>query len=156
MRRISLVVSELTPRPLEVLLNADPLAFTPAVQCRNLPNLYPCLAMERSPPAMSPVPEPRCRPVGHVSLPAGMQTLLVQRLQAHLQRSHRYPLTPEQAIAGVLDSRHVPVVSVLFVAADCERVGGAWPYELSLVLVAAQYGCLLRNRSPVGGHRGSG
>ena len=36
-------------------------------------------------------------------------------------------------------------MSVLFIAAYCERVGGAWPYELSLVLVAAPYGCLLRN-----------
>src|ERR671936_636078 len=33
-RRISLVVSELMPRPLEVLLNADLLACTPAVQYR--------------------------------------------------------------------------------------------------------------------------
>ena len=37
-------------------------------------------------------------------------------------------------------------------ATYCERAGGAWPYELSLVLVAAQYSHLLRNRAPGGGH----
>ena len=30
----------------------------------------------------------------------------------------------------------------MFLSTDCERAGGAWPYELSLELVAAQYGPL--------------
>src|SRR5205823_13523459 len=111
------------PRPLEVLRNADPLAFTPAVQCRNLPNLYPCLAMERTPAPMSSVPEPGRRSLGDVPLPAGMQTLLVQRLQAYLQRPHPYPAPPEQAVVRILDSGHLPVVPVVFVATYCPRVG---------------------------------
>src|SRR5262245_50493320 len=74
---IILVVSELMPRPLEVLLNADPFTFTPAVQCGNLPNLYPCLAVERSSPAVSPVSEPRRGCLGYISLPSRLQTLLV-------------------------------------------------------------------------------
>src|SRR4029453_14902458 len=57
-RRLSLVVSEPMLRPLEVLLNADPLTFTPAVQCGNLSHLYPCLALERSAPPRSAVSEP--------------------------------------------------------------------------------------------------
>ena len=47
-------------------------------------------------------------------------------------------LAPEQAVAAVLDSRHLSVVPVVFVAAHCPRVGGPYPDQLSLVLVAAQ------------------
>jgi hypothetical protein len=36
---------------------------------------YPCLAMERSPTAMSPLLQPRRRPVGLLPRQAGMQTL---------------------------------------------------------------------------------
>src|SRR5262245_30827966 len=57
---------------------------------------------------------------------------------------------------GCLDSRDVSVVPVVFLATYCAGAGGAWPDELSLVLVAAQYRHLLRNRSPGGGHSGSG
>src|ERR1043165_1311280 len=101
--RISLVVSEPMPRPLEVVRHADPLAFTPAVQSRNLPNLHPCLAMERSPTAMPPPPRPRRRRVGHIPLPPGMQPLLVQRLPAHLQRSDSSAAPPEQTAPAILD-----------------------------------------------------
>ena len=59
------------------------------------------------------------------------------RLQAHLQRPHRDPLAPEQEAAVVLDPRHLPVVPVVLVATDCSGVRGPYPYELSLVLVAA-------------------
>src|SRR5438309_11407226 len=90
---------------------------------RNLPNLYPCLAMERSPTAMSPLPQPRRRPLGHVPLPAGLQTLLVQRLQAHLQRSDQYAAPSEQTVAGVLDPRDLSAVPLVFVAAYRQRAG---------------------------------
>jgi hypothetical protein len=43
----------------------------------------------------------------------------------------------------VLDSGHLPVVLVVFVAPHCEGVGGSEPDELSLVLMAAEYGCVL-------------
>jgi Oxidoreductase family, NAD-binding Rossmann fold len=68
-RRISLVVSAPMSRPLEVFLNADPLACPPAVQCRNLPSVYPYAAVERSSAPMSPMPEPGRRSLGDVPLP---------------------------------------------------------------------------------------
>ena len=47
-----------------------------------------------------PLQCPRCQsqdvdPWGQYHLPARVQTLLVQRLQAHLQRPHQYPAPPE-------------------------------------------------------------
>src|SRR5262249_9177271 len=66
------------------------------------------------------------------------------------------PLAPKQEAAVVLDTRHLPVVPVVLVATDCSGVRGPYPDELLLVLVAAEYGRVLRNRSPAGRHRGSG
>src|SRR5947209_8565130 len=142
-------------RQLEVLLNADPLALTPAVQCRNLSNLYPCLAMERSPTAVSPLPQSRCRSLGQLPRPAGMQTLLVQRLQAHLQRSDSYPAPSKQAVAAALDAGDVSAVSGVLVSAYCQGGGGAYPDQLSVVLVAAECRPVLRDAAPIGRHGGS-
>ena len=72
---------------------------------------------------VSPVPEPGHRSVGAVPLPPRVQTLLVQRLPAYLQRPHQHPPPPEQAVIRVLDSGHLPVVPVVFVATYCQRVG---------------------------------
>src|SRR5262249_32180053 len=52
--------------------------------------------------------------------------------------THEHPAPPEQAVAGVLDSGHLPVVPVMFVAAQCQGVRGPQPDQLSVVLVAAQ------------------
>src|SRR5215470_14347054 len=128
----------------------------PPLQRRPVSGLHAYAAMERSAPPVSPVPEPGRRSLGAVPLPPRLQTLLVSRLPAHLQRSHRDPLAPEQEAAVVLDTRHLPGVPIVLVATDCSGVRGPYPDELSLALVAAEYGRLLRNRSPAGRHRGSG
>src|SRR5262245_61952816 len=112
--------------------------------------------MERSSPPVSPVPEPRRRPVGHVLLPARMPTLLVPRLSAHLQRPHPHAAGPEQAVAGTLDSRHLLVVPIVFIASHRQRTRRLYPYELSLVLVATQCRAVLRDASPTGRDGGSG
>src|SRR5712692_8623887 len=117
-----------------------------------MPHLYPYAPMERSPATMSPVSQPRRRSVGQVPLPTGMQTLLVQRLQAHLQRPHRHPTPPEQAVAAALDSSDLSALSRLFVSAYREGGGGPYPYQLSLVLVAAECCAVLRDASPTGRH----
>ena len=95
-----------------------------------------------------PLQCPRCQsqdvdPWGAVPLPPRVQTLLVQRLPAHLQRPHQYPAPPEQAVAAILDSGHLSVVSLVLVSAHCQRAGGPCPDQLSLVLVATQRGPLL-------------
>ena len=54
---------------LHQLFNAEP-----------VPRLHPYAAVERSPTAVSPVPEPGHRSVGELPLPPWVQTLLVQRL----------------------------------------------------------------------------
>src|SRR5712691_7293288 len=94
--------------------------------------------MERAAPPLSPVPEPGRRSVGQLPLPTGVQTLLVQRLQAHLQRSHQYDDASEQAVAAALDPRDLSALSCLFVAAHCPGDRRPYPDELSVVLVAAQ------------------
>src|SRR2546427_7837048 len=121
-----------------MLIHAGALVRPPPLQHRTVSSLHPYAAMERSSTPVSPVPEPRCRSMGQLSLPTRMQTLLVQRLYAHLQRSHQHLAPSKQAVAGVLDSRHLPVVSVVFVATYCQGVRYPYPYELSLVLVAAE------------------
>ena len=68
----------------------------------------------------------------------GCQTLLVSRLQAHLQRPHRDPAPPEPAVTVALDSRDVSALSRLLVPAHRQGGGGAYPDQLSLVLVDPQ------------------
>src|SRR5687767_8810548 len=133
-----LSVSDPISGPQEMLIHAGILIPTPTLQRRHLPRLHPYAAVARALAPMSPVPEPRRWALGHVPLPARMQTLLVQRLSAHLQRSHPHAIGPEQTLAGVLDSRHLPVVSVVFVSSHRQRVGCPYPDQLSLVLVAAE------------------
>src|SRR5262245_48946945 len=108
--------------------------------------------MEKPSTAMSSMPEPPHWTLGHVPLPSRMQTLLVPSLPAHLQRPHRYPLAPEQAAAGVLEPCHLSVMPRLFVAAHCQGSGRPYPDELSLVLVAAECGLVLRDAAPGGGY----
>ena len=62
-------------------------ASPPPLQPRNVSILHPYVALERSAPPMSSVSEPQRRALGHLSRPAGPETLPLQRegLQAHLQ-----------------------------------------------------------------------
>src|SRR5215211_7371094 len=87
---------------------------------------------------MSALPERAHWPLGHVPVSTWMQTLLVSRLQAHLQRPHRDPVPPDPALTVALDTRYLSVVPCLFVPAYCAGGGSPYPDELSLVLVAAQ------------------
>ena len=81
--------------------------------------------------------------MGEVPLPTGVQTLLVQRLQAHFQRSHQYDDASEQAVAAALGSGDVSALSRLLVTAHGEGGGRAYPDQLSVVLVATQCGAVL-------------
>src|SRR4030095_6660813 len=105
---------------------------------RTVPRIHPYAAVERSCSPMSPVPESGRRSVGDVPLAPRVSTLLVSGLQAHLQRSHADLAPPEQAVAGVLEPRDLPVRSLVCVPAPRERTGWPCPHELALGLVAAQ------------------
>src|SRR5262245_27468499 len=108
-----------------------------------MPSIPPYTPVARSSAAMSALQEPPHWTVGHLPIPPRVQTLLVSWLQEYLQRPHRYPTASDQATAAVLDSRHVSVVSVVFIPAHRERMGCPYPDQLSLVLVAAQCGLVL-------------
>src|SRR5919201_4354431 len=101
----------------EILHHGNALLCPPTLQHRTLSRLYPHIAVERSPTAVSPVSQSRCRSVGPVPLPARVSTLPVPGLQAHLQRPHRAPVAPELATVGLLDPRPLSVVPRLFVPA---------------------------------------
>src|SRR5262249_46295615 len=133
-----LSVAELVSRPQEILSHADALPFARPLQRCTVPSLHPSAAVARSSTAMSALPEPPHWPVGHIPISPRVQTLLVPSLQAHLQRSHRYPAASEPATTVVLDPCHLSVVSRLFVPAHCQRSGYSYPDQLPLVLVAAQ------------------
>src|SRR6058998_2285222 len=132
--RISPRMSEAMSPEQEVLIDAASLPFTPAFQCRHLPSLHPYVAVERSPAAMSPLPQPSHWSLGQLPLPTRMQTLLVQRLQAHLQRSDPYAAPSEPAVATTLDAGALSPLSRLLISAHCQGGRGAYPYQLSLVL----------------------
>src|SRR5215471_13934915 len=129
----------------EKRLHAGALVPPSTLQRRPMSSLYPYTPVERSSTSVSPVPEPGRRSVGPVPLPTWVQTLLVQRLQAHFQRPHQYPAPPEPAGAAVLDSGDLSALSRLLVTTHCARGGGAWPDQLPLVLVAAQCRLVLRD-----------
>jgi hypothetical protein len=74
-------------------------------------------------------------------------TRIIQSLN---QRPHRDPVAPEPAAADVLDPRHLSIVPRLFVPVHCARGGGAYPDQLSLVLVATQCCAVLRDAASVG------
>src|SRR5262252_8938720 len=57
----------------------------PTLQRRPVSDLHSYAAMARSATPVSPVPEPGRRSLGAVPLPPRLHTLLVSRLQAHLQ-----------------------------------------------------------------------
>jgi hypothetical protein len=71
--------------------------------------------------------------------------LPLQRLSADLQRPYRHVVGSEQTATPVLDPRHLSPVPRVVVASHCERVGGAYRYQLPLVLVAAQCRVILGN-----------
>src|SRR5215813_3200026 len=108
-----------------------------------MPSVPPYATVARSSAAMSSMPEPPHWTVGYLPVPPRVQTLLVPWLQAHLQRPHRYPAPSEPATTVVLDSRHLSVVSRLFVPAHRQRARHPYPDQLPLVLVAAQCGLIL-------------
>src|SRR5262245_9875693 len=94
--------------------------------------------MERPAAAMSSLPEPQHWTLEHIPVSTWRQTLLVSRLQAHLQRSHRHPAPPEPAVTVILDSHDVSALSRLLVPAHCQESRRPHPDELSLVLVTPQ------------------
>src|SRR5215831_15839564 len=151
--RISPCIRAMLSRPEEILIHVDPRIYTPTLQSRPMLRLHPYAPVERSFAPMPPVPEPRRQSLGNVPLSARVETLLVSRLSADVQRPHPHAVGPEPAVAVALDTRHLPVVPVVFVPAHRQGVGGPCPYQLSLVLVVAQCGLVLREASPVGGHR---
>ena len=53
------------------------------------------------------------------------------------KRSDPEPAPPEQAVAAALDTGHLPVVPVVFVATHCPGMRAPYQHQLSLVLVAA-------------------
>src|SRR5687768_7177348 len=126
-----------------MLTHAASLICTPALQSRTMPSLHPCVALERSPAPMSPLPEPRRQSLGYVPLSARVKTLRVPRLPAYLQRPHPHAVGPEQTGALVLDPRDLSVVPLLLVPAHRQGVGCPYPHQLSLVLVVAQCGPVL-------------
>src|SRR5919108_1389967 len=123
-----------------MLSHAGTLAFAPPLQRCTVSSLHPYAPVERSPAPMSPVPEPPRWTMGDVPLSARGQTLLVSRLQAHLQRSDQHPAAPEQAVAAALDPRDLSTVPRVLVSPYRQRGGYPYPYQLSVVLVAAQCG----------------
>src|SRR6266446_10273129 len=80
-----LSMSDPISRPQERLIHAGACIRPPPLQRRPVSSLHPYAAMERSPTAMPPLSEPRRGSVGQIPLPPRLQTLLVPRLQAHLQ-----------------------------------------------------------------------
>jgi hypothetical protein len=68
---------------------------------------------------------------------------LHQLFNAEQCQAYIYPAAAEQATAGVLDTRHFSVVPRLFVPAHCAGGRCPYPYELSMVLGAAQCGLVL-------------
>src|SRR5215471_4656650 len=98
-----------------MLNHVHSLPSPPTLQHGHMPHLYPYAPMERAPPAMSPVSQSRRRSVGEVPLPTGMQTLRVQRLQAHLQRPHQHPAPPEPAVAAALDSDDLSALEFILI-----------------------------------------
>src|SRR5205814_9797505 len=93
---------------------------------------------EGSSGALAALPERPHWPLGHLTIPPPVPKLLVPWLQAHLQRPHQCAAASESATTVILDSRHLSVVSRLFVPAHRQRARHSYPDQLPLVLVAAQ------------------
>src|SRR6266542_746444 len=128
-----------------MLSHARALPSPPALPRRHLLHVYPYAPVDRSPAPLSLVSQPRCRSLGQLSLSTRFETLRVQRLSAHLQRLHQHAPLPEQTVARALDPRDLSVVPRLFLPAHRQGVGNPCPYQLSLVLVAAQCCPIIRN-----------
>src|SRR5262249_29887058 len=133
-----LSVSDPISRPEERLIHAGALVRPPTLQRRSMSRLHPYVAVERSSPPVSPVPEPGHRSVGDIPLSPRLQTLLVQRLQAYLQCPHPYGAPSQQTATPILDTGDLSALSRLLVAADGPRDRGAYPDQLPLGLVAAE------------------
>src|SRR5215207_7125090 len=120
-----------------MLSHATSLPLTPTLQRRHMPRLYPYAPVERASAPLSPLSEPRRQSMGQLPLPAQVETLLVPRLSAHLQRSHPHAVRPEPAVTPTLDFGDLSAVPLVFVSSHCEGIGCPYPYQLSLVLVVA-------------------
>src|SRR5712691_10269319 len=90
-----LCVFDSISKPREMLIHAGARVHPPLLQCQPVSSLHPYAAVERSATPVSPVPEPGRRSMGDVPLPTRVQTLLVQWLQAYLQRPHEHAVGPE-------------------------------------------------------------
>src|SRR5687768_12108897 len=110
-----------------MLSHAASLPLTPTLQRRHVPRLYPYAPVERSPAPLSPLSVPRRRSLGPLPLPAQVETLLMPRLSAHLQRPHPHAIRPEPAVALTLDPRHLSVVPLPFVPSHGQRAGCPCP-----------------------------
>src|SRR5262249_45587361 len=106
--------------------------------------------MERPSTAMSSMPEPPHRTLGHVPVSTWKQTLPVSCLEAHPQPTRWDPAAPERAATVVLYSLHVSALARLLDPTHCQGSGRSHPDELSLVLVAPQCRAILRDASPTG------
>ena len=82
-------------------------------------------------------------PLGTYHYRPGCKTLPVQTLSAYLQRPYPDPVCPSQAVTLSLATRHFSVMPLMLVPSHREGGGCACPYELPLVLVAAQCRLLL-------------
>ena len=133
-----LSVSDPISGPQERLIHAGALVSPPPLQRRTVSSLHPYAAVERSSAPMSPVPEPRRRSLGHVPLPTRCKRYwcngckrtfndLTNTLLHQSKRSLAYWI-----LATFL------LCLVVFVSTHCQGVGGPYPDQLSLVLVAAQ------------------
>jgi hypothetical protein len=114
-----------------------------AETCQDYIHTLRYAAVERWPVPMSPVPKPRRPSLGPLPLSARVETLLVQRLSAHLQWPHPHALRPEPAVVSSLDLGHLSIEPVLLISSHCQGCGCAYPHQLSLVLVVAQCGLVL-------------
>ena len=63
--------------PQEILSHAGALPFAPTLQRRTVPRVHPYAPVERSPTAMSSLPEPPHWTVGHIPISTRVQALLV-------------------------------------------------------------------------------
>jgi hypothetical protein len=74
--------------------------------------------------------------MGQLPLSTWVQTLLVQWLRSHIQRSDQYHEASEQTVAATLDAGDLSVVSGMLIPSHRQGSWRPYPYKLSLVLVA--------------------
>src|SRR5262245_46056503 len=121
-----------------MLTHARALVCPSTLQHRSVSSVYPYIAVERSSALLSPVSEPRRWALGHVPLSTRIETLLVPRLSAHLQRPHAHVVGPEQTVAAALDPRDLSAVPCMLVTPHRQRSRYPYQHQLPLVLVATE------------------